>query len=174
MKFGSFALLLIVALSGCSSAGNYDESSRPSTTPTPTADTASIAQWAGLVAERKLELDDWYEDWDDAICSSAASTEIDCNVQLTIATFLAQTNHIVIAAPSDPAAKTYLGKVPAEISSLYAETISLTEEAQTAGDAWSEAGCESGEAGDCIGLAFEFESALDSVRTKFAAWSPYL
>ena len=173
-KFAVAALISAVALSGCSSSAATTTKGTQSPTEASSAPESSVAQWAGLVAERKLELDDWYEQWDKAVCSSAASMEIDCNIQLTIASMVAETNQLVISGPSNPSANTYLGEPPSEIAALYDDTLEVAEAAQAAGKAWVDAGCETEDAGECIGLAFEFEYALDSVRTKFAAWSPYL
>lgn len=93
---------------------------------------------------------------------------------LTTASFLVQTNDIVIAGASDTSGNTYLGSVPDEISGLYSETIALTGRAVDAGSAWAEAGCGIGDEGECIGLAIDFERAIDAVQLKFEAWSPYL
>lgn len=165
-------LLMIVVLFGLVACA--PDPGAPNGTPEPEPATASVERWAGLVAERQLDLDDWYAGWDEAVCSSLASSEVDCNLMLTAASFIAQTNDIVIAGPSDPEAKTYLGPVPDEIADLYAETIALTGAARSAAQAWSDADCGVGVEGDCVGLAFTFESAMDKVRQKFAAWSPYL
>ncbi|WP_182491616.1 hypothetical protein [Microcella alkalica] len=135
---------------------------------------ASVERWASLVAERKADLDDWYQGWDEATCSGLASAAVDCNLMLSSASFIAQTNDIVVAGASFEEGNTYLGAVPDEIADLYSDTIALTGAAVEAGAAWTDAGCGIGDEGDCIGLAVEFERAMDAVKSKFEAWSPYL
>lgn len=174
----ALAVASTLLLVGCSP--QVEEASGPAATDSPSiaassaAPEASVARWAGLIAERKAELDDWYAGWDDATCSALASAAVDCNLMLTTASFLVQTNDIVIAGASDTSGNTYLGSVPDEISGLYSETIALTGRAVDAGSAWAEAGCGIGDEGECIGLAIDFERAIDAVQLKFEAWSPYL
>lgn len=176
----SLAVALLLGLAGCASISSDAEepTSTPNVVPTPAqeepAATASVERWAGLVAERKLDTEGWFDDWNDALCSGLSSAAPDCNIMLSSASFIARTNDIVIAGASNPAGNTYLGEVPAEIADLYAETISLTASAVAAGDAWSDADCRIGTEGDCLRLATDFIRAMDNVRLKFAAWSPYL
>ena len=165
----AIAAVALIALAGCSAAPAPAETS----TATPAPDTASVERWAGLVAERQFETDDWLEDWDDRGCSGLQIANPACNVTLTSAAFIAQTTHLVIAGPSDPAARTYLGEVPAEIDDLYAATIKVTQEADDAATAWLDAKCADGRE-ECVKIAIDLERAIDATRTKFAAWSPYL
>jgi hypothetical protein len=162
---------LLLLLGGC--AASPPETSPASPEPVD-GDSTTVAQWASLVAEQQLELNDWYDKWEENSCSALSLDYLPCSIQLTSGSYIAQTNHIVIWGPSDPASKTYIGEPPAEIARLYADTIAATEAAYDAGVAWGDEGCSLDVTDACIDIAVELERGLEATRSKFAAWEPYL
>lgn len=172
------AALLLLIVTGCASTPASDtapEASIPSPSVTEPAATASVARWAGVVAEQQVTLDDWYQSWDDANCSSLAIEAWECGTSIMTGSYIAQTIHLSVSGSSNTASTDYLGAVPADIADLYAETVALTDEALVAAETWRASTCNTDAAGTgCVTLAFTLENALSAVDTKFAAWSPYL
>ena len=168
--------LLVLAMTGCSSVPTSSEILEETPSPTASASSeVSVERWAGIVAEQQLTLDDWSQKWDGNSCSALSIEFPLCGAALLSGSYISQTMHITIWGPTVRGGNTYLGTVPAEIEDLYAETIELTEEAKVAGEAWQASTCSADASGEgCTSLAFTLENALGAVKTKFAAWAPYL
>jgi hypothetical protein len=165
-----------VAISGC--AGNATAEAKPSASPTEvTEEDSTTAQWASLISRQSAEWEEWKASWDEAGCSSitaAMPDGITCRISLLSATFMTQTTSIEYELATGPGKKGYIAeRPPAEIESLYDETVAAAEAAQVAGAAWDDAGCAT-DGADCAGLAFTFESAIDDLLGQFAAWEPYM
>jgi hypothetical protein len=174
---GPVAALLLVA--GCS--GSPDDAPQASESPsadpgaTPAdaeelADTATVEQWASVIAEQQLSVDEAQESWDDATCSPsvAADGAADCVAYLTVMGLTASTAAITIGGAADPDSPTYIGDPPEEIADLVAATIADAEAAAAASE---DVDCFEG---DCLSDALEFHDAWNDLRGDLAAWTPYL
>jgi hypothetical protein len=166
------AVIAILALSGCSAGSNAAGAiSSPSPSPTKDGD-RTLSQWASVVAEQTAYLAAWKQKWDADLCSAASG--FNCSLQTLSGTFVATTVNVSLKIPeSKTAIKGYIGTPPSEIRSLYADTRRLAQAADDAGAAWV-ASCNAKTAPECATLLFKFSSAVDSLETKFTAWSPYL
>lgn len=175
-RFSSLAAVVVLAgaLVACSS-GEPTPAADEETTPTQEAST--VEQWASVVAVQQAEWADWQQGWDDATCSSLAASDgaIDCSIMLTTAVFMTQTTKIETSAATTPSAGQFIAEEPpAEVAELWAETTEAAAVAADAGAAWDDAGCGTSSSTDCIGLAFDFGSAIDDLQSSFTAWTPYL
>lgn len=167
------ALLLAVGLAGC---GAEPEASAP--TAEPEGDSSPVAaaekqgptteQWASLVAERKHQIDEVQQSWDDANCSASVidtGVEPICDAILVTMSYAAGTTTTVLGGAVNPESDTYLGEPPAEIDALYFDTFDAADAVYVAYDDWSE-----WEAATPLDITWAWED----LRQQFAAWSPYL
>jgi len=167
----------VVLLSGCSA-------SEPSTAPTPTPseqqveETSTVAQWASLIAQQKATWEEWEADWDAASCSgivAGSESGAMCRIRMMSAMYQAQTTAIEYELATGPGKKGFIAEQPpAEIASLFAETVDASAAARDAGMAWDAAGCTTSAAGDCPTLSVTFDRAIGDLMSEFDAWAPYL
>lgn|GEM_PF-5986866 len=181
-------ITLVIALSatiglltGCTNTTDPGRA-QPSASPSPesTADNgdSTVEQWASLIAAQRADWDGWHDDWDEMRCSSIeANLEggLLCNMKLLSASFMAQTTAIEYEIATTPGRPDFIAEEPPrEISRLFERTVVTSADLREAADAWTAAGCDSGPSDGCGGLAFNFESAIDDLRSEYSAWSPYL
>lgn len=170
------ALMLALALGGCAAQPQESETSAP--TPIATEEASTVAQWASLIAKQQAGWDEWQGKWDAARCSSITAgmpDGITCRLMLLSASFAASTTAIEYQLATGEGKKGFIAaEPPEEISNLFDSTVAAATAADEAGKAFVEAGCDTEAATDCAGLAFTFESALDDLRSEFAAWRPYM
>lgn len=157
---------IALLLTGCASPG------KPAPTETPQAAQSghSVQQWASSIAKQKVMLDKWEANWAADSCSADGTPALPCGMDLLGGTMNADTIKIylgMMTLPND------LGKPPAEISSLFAETVAASDKASTTGKAWV-ATCNAQTTDQCASLAFQFTTAMDELSTEFTGWSPYL
>lgn len=173
------AAALVVVLTGCGTRTNEggDPASTTTEAPSPTpsdagGDTATVEEWASLIAVEKDRVDEATQGWEDAVCSSAVvdAGAPDCSALMTSMSFVADTTAIIVTGAGDSTSPTYLGVVPDELTDLVAETRATADAASTAGQE-AIGGCP-GE--DCVGVAFRFSMAFEDLRTSLVAWAPYL
>jgi hypothetical protein len=140
---------------------------------TPTPDTATVSQWASLVAPYARE-------WHDLV----DTVEEDCRRPATVvvchlgymnlslrADIIATTLTGVISVPGHP---DYLGEPPAEISRLVERTIEAAEGVEPAHGAYSATGCRDPYADECRAEASAMRSAVRELTAAYDAWAPYL
>ena len=180
MKYPLIGASLVIAslgmlLTGCASTVAETAEAPRLRAPTPAASSEPANAWAGVVAEQQVALQAWSDGWADTSCSAAAVAGAECRAMFQTGAEVSESIALAIEWASLSDSETYLGEIPADIADLYGETIAVTGTAKLAGDAWRTSDCNTdGSAAECIGLATDVERAMDDVRSKFAAWSPYL
>jgi hypothetical protein len=180
MHFPKQARLLAAALAvgaatlltGCSAAAPQAAAAAQEKTPTPTPTTVDLRPWVALINKQKSDYADWKSDWDGRTCSALATGAVDCNAELTAATFIAQTISLNLTGATRSSSPTYKGEVPAEVGQLYGETKRHAADAAAIGEKWSDKCVASGST-TCLGKAFKFEQAFEQLEDDWAAWEAY-
>lgn len=171
--------LAALMLAGCSSAVESEPAAEAEPTVEAPAEerTSTVAQWASLIAQQQAGWEDWEDKWDDAQCSSIEATlesGLICRIQLLSASAKSQTTSIEYELATTPGKKGFIAEEPPEeVSSLFNSTAGAANAAQSAGEAWTDAGCDNSLTDGCGGLAFNFQSAVEDLLSEFDAWAPY-
>ncbi len=142
--------------------------------PSTTEETASVEQWASVIAEQRNSYDDTDQSWEDATCSSLAAVDgaVDCQAMMMSMGLVAATANVTISGATNPDGPAYIGKPPAEIRTLLIDTLTA---AMIAEDAFTPVDMDCFDEGiECAGEASEAERAWDTLGDKYAAWDPYL
>lgn len=164
-------------LAGCS-AGVTSAQPEATSTPTPTKEASTVAQWASLIAQQKAEWDEWSDTWEENSCSgvtASSSAGLLCRLQLTSATFIAETTTIEHQLAVTPGKKGFIAtEPPAEVASLFEQTKAAAESVKDSADAWDAGGCSSSTAGDCASLSVTFDRSIGSLAKAFVGWTPYM
>jgi uncharacterized protein YceK len=164
-------LVALVTLVGCSSGASKPKATTVarSTSASPSASTASVAQWGSMVATRQTPV------------LAQAAKIADCPIEdvpgdltcglgkltfaLTVETFGVYFSN---ASHADS-----LGPPPSEVSALVVETQSVVDGMKVADDA-RQAACVTKTAGtNCPTAMMAWESAKDSVLSTLNGWKPY-
>jgi hypothetical protein len=167
----------VVSLAGCaaSSAENASESASAvataAPTPTPVEQAATVNEWASLVAQEQLRLDDALQPWDEHSCSALSLEDPLCSAYLVVLQMTTGTSETVLGGAADPGALTYLGTAPDEVADRVADLVTTVKSVSTSGVA-ATAACPEGDT--CISLAAEFTRGIDTLRAAYAGWEPYL
>ena len=157
-------------LAGC--ATSPAPAAVPKPAPSPSDSSASVQQWASIVAEEQAELAKWRDQWNADNCKLAAVDDLTCSIETLTGTFVVQTVSTKLKIPTTAKSTGFIGTPPKEIRGLYGDTQTMAEGAVTAGKAWSD-GCSKTASDECLQLVFEFDTAVEKLETKFAAWAPY-
>lgn len=140
--------------------------------PAPTEESASVEQWASLVARERNAYDDVQEPWEEAICSptTAARGAVDCQAMMLTMGLVGDTASITFWEATDPGAEAYMGVPPLEIAELVTNTAIAADEVSGMGidvdmDCF---------ASDCVSEAFDLHRAWSALGEMYSAWEPYL
>lgn len=179
-------IVLVLTLAACG-GGSDDTGSTTSTTKpaatTTTIETATISQYASIVAEDQAELLAKIDEADGCV---GLYEPYACSISASLAAFTAQLTaqslHIRLTAADDdkPNNGHYIGAVPEEIEKLVADTISAADEVATTVQAFSDASCAAQPgapatpAANCSDLASAAWLALGRLENEMRAWGPYL
>jgi hypothetical protein len=164
-------VVVVLAVAGCAAE---PEAAPPSSTPTPSATASTtIAQWASVVAEQEAYLTDWHDKWIDDECPLASEEDIICDTETYSGTLVVGTVALSLEAAAKPSAPVYIGEPHPEIAGLYADTERAADLADEAGTIWNDC-TDADPAEGCFSERLDFSSAVDTLKTKFAAWGPYL
>lgn len=165
-----FVVLLAGLLAGCAggsapSAGS--SSTSPSATPSATGTTASVGQYAGIIAGYREDVARDAETLKGCVIDSADTT---CEITLLTVSVMSEglSTELEGASVDGPNNGLYIGAPPAEIARLLEKTQSASLDVKTMADAYliCKSACRD-----------EFAQAYFSVtrlETKFDAWEPYL
>jgi hypothetical protein len=178
-------LLLAVLLAGCTPSPAATTTSPPAQTPTPTASasstrtTATVAQYASLVAKNKADyvkqIDTLLDSKRCALTSPGhvdVSGSIVCGAGIFIVGMQADTLSLTLNGAMDPTKpKVFIGEPPAEIKPLITETTSASDKVKTASQASSD--CATADGDGCTKKLFDLYLALTGMRSQFEAWKPY-
>jgi ABC-type phosphate transport system substrate-binding protein len=176
MRRTTISIVAALATVGCSASNeNAAPDPTPSTVPTTAAaDTATVEQWASLVAPFARE-------WNDQV----EQTEDDCLDPLTLFACTAgyyilganAARYVIIleGAQDIPDVDHYLGEPPAEIADLIDDTVETAEAVDPAVTTWQETGCDDPLSLDCgVVESLTMDMAVGDLTEAFDAWAPYL
>lgn len=171
------AAVVVTLAAGC--GGSEDGAADPATATT-TALTATVSQYASIVAEHRPELAERLSASSRCLLllSGERCHEFDYIAMAGIETFAARLGAALTSA-SAPSAESYIGAPPDEIADLVERTIDATDAAADAFTAWSDGNCaipntERTPASDCTARGAQASFAGSDVEDAFAAWEPYL
>lgn len=175
-RLSALVACTLLLTAACSSA----DTAQPPPAATPTAEVtaeakpartdSTVEEWASVVAQQKVAVDDAQKEWSDAMCSSLAAHDgaTDCIIRLSTMGTIASTVAITLRGAKDPASPAYIGDPPSEVAPLLGDTITAAAVAEQLG---AEVACPGEE---CVSTAFAMEQAWDELRSQFAAWEPYM
>jgi len=166
----------ILALAGCGDNAAPEEpeptgSAAPVASPTP--ETATVQQWASLIAPLARNWRDLAAEQDEVCLDPQTVTA--CH--LNYLNFKIQSETIILVidgAAHNPNHPDYLGEPPAEIQRLVEDTLEAAEQVTPAWEAYDATGCGDPFADSCRGEGFRMRMAVDNVTRVFDAWEPYL
>lgn len=167
----TLAALALAAVAACGG----DQPSSPETTasPTPTAATATVSQYASLIAP-------YERDWREQIATveddcRRIDTLLACSLGYMTLGTLAETVHLVLSGAVDnPDSPNYLGEPPAEIARLIGQTLEAAESVPGAVEAWQDSDCVDPLADECLGESLALRRAFGDLTAAYDSWRPYL
>lgn len=176
MRRTTIAMVAALAVAGCN-APNEDTDADPTATAAATtaaAETATVEQWASLVAAHEREWRDQAEGVEENCLDPA--TLIACTLGYHTLSIQAQTIEIVMdGAVNSPDVDHYLGDPPAEVSDLVGNMIEAAAAVEPAVTDWQDTGCDDPLSLECgVVESLAMDSAVDDMTQAFDAWAPYL
>ncbi len=160
-------VLLVLLLSACGGSGTTTADTPEATSsPTPTKQTATIEQYASIIAENRRDVDETMMQLEE--CSiDAIST---CGFVALSASTRAEIVALQLNGASDPKSLKYVGDPPAEVAPLVDDTVSAAENVTRAFETYEVCGAPAECPTELFKVAMEFESLQESMD----AWGPYL
>lgn len=198
MRWKSIAVGVVIASSALASCGQSpstatatssltapSSSSAQPTQPTQTNEattdaipSATVAQFASIVAKSRPDLDEMLEtlsgpdcDWFSPGAVDVKSQSIVCSAGLTTVGLQAQTLSVSLVGASKEGVPAYVGSVPAELTSIVADTTAAADVLGAASDKARD--CVYDAKPGCEAKLLEFRRGISSLRSQLAAWSPY-
>lgn len=181
------ASVLLASLSACGSdsageppgqaASASTAAPTESTTPTPEVDTATVEQYASIVAKNqdlKKQIGTMSDcDWLGSGSLDADPASIVCQAGVLTLSFQAGTLSTSLKSAQKPGVPAFIGSPPAEIEALVADTVSASDALEKAAAAANKAGCEQTAAGKCAALRIDVMQAMGDLERELYAWEPY-
>jgi hypothetical protein len=170
------AALLIASCSSCAESGQQNgrdgDAEKAATVPTTTeTPTATIEQFASIVAEHK-------GDWDEVADRTKANCLDPATVPACVLGYMtlgikADTIHLVLTGAHEAGNPTYIGEPPAEIEDLLTATETAASKVNPAVGAFRKAGCTDPMEPACLSQYMAMDSAVDELSRKLDAWTAY-
>jgi hypothetical protein len=136
------------------------------------APTASVEDFAAVVAEHHADWDKTVTDLE-ALCLDPATVPA-CHLTYMTVSLKAETIRLALSTVHKPDAPGYVGAPPEEIEDLLTETESAADAASVAAnDLVEAAGCDDPFADTCIEQRFAADGAIDDLSGKLDAWTAY-
>jgi hypothetical protein len=169
-------LAVALTAAGCNASSTSDDSEpTASTIPTSSAaETATVEQWASLIATHERDWRDQAETVEENCLDPA--TLFACTLGYQTLSLKAQTIEIMVdGAATNPDSDNYLGEPSAEVSDLVGNLIEAAGAVEPAVTAWQETGCEDPLSLDCgVVESLEMDRAVGDLTQAFDSWAPYL
>lgn len=165
-----------VLLTGCGGAPTAAPTPMP--TAIPTVQTATVAQYASLVAREKSDFVatiDKLLDSDTCALTSPGRVEVNspglCNAYAVTAGLQAMTLSVTLTGAKNPDAQMYVGEPPQEIKPLVTSAVTAADQVSATQEAAQE--CFTSNGDGCTTKLFDFYRALTDMRSEFNAWNAY-
>ena len=180
--------VLLVALSACGSNSTTDDSPdqavsdstqtpTEATSATPEEDTATVEQYASIVAKNqdlKKQIGTMSDcDWLGSGALDADPASIVCQAGVLTLSFQAETLSTSLKSAQKPGVPAFIGPPPDEIEPLVADTVSASDALAKSASAANKAGCEQSAAGKCTALRVDVMQAMSDLKRELYAWEPY-
>jgi hypothetical protein len=172
---GALGFLLLAVITAC--GGSSDEPSKSAASAvsspvatasaSPTVKTATIGQYASIVAEQRAAISERAKELEGCVLDAS---DFVCKAGVLSASLEAQTLDIKLesAGVDGPGNQVFIGAPPDEIAALVAETRAAAKALQAKADLASE--CK----GKCISEFADASFAASDLNDKLAGWEPYL
>ena len=164
------AALALTAAAGCTSTATPDAAQTPpspsasaSATTSPTAATATVEQYASIVASVERDLR-----------QAAKSTECEPTVPACALTMLSIQPTAGLLARELQAAPDEIGYPPAEIAALVSDTAAKAREFEKAGEKMQRVCSDRPASVGCLSQQIEAGISWGSLESTLDAWGPYL
>lgn len=165
-----------VLLTGC--GGGPAAAPTPTPTASPTGKTATVAQYASLVAREKSDnVATINKLLDSNTCALTSPGRVEvrspglCSAYAVTAGLQAMTLSVMLTGAKNPDAQMYVGEPPQEIKPLVASAVAAADKVSTTQTAAQD--CFTSSTDGCTTKLFDFYRALTDLRSEFNAWNAY-
>lgn len=162
-----------------STSSSSISSSSEAASATSTGQTASVQQYASLVAQQKPDLLDYIDqltggdcDWTSPGSVSVDPSSVTCWVVPLTVSYSASTLSLKLKGAQKPGVPAYIGAVPDELKGIVEDTIAAADKLDP-DKATAVQNCVKTAGPDCTTTLFDFQYNLRELKSQLAAWSPY-
>lgn len=146
---------------------------------TPPEQTATVEQYASIIAKQKPDLTKYLDELTGPDCdwTSPGSVQVDpqligCWTYPLTLSYAASTLSLSLTGAQKQGVPAYIGAVPPELKGIVADTIAAADKF-TPDSANTIQACVKAAGTDCATTLFDFSYNMKQLRDQLAAWSPY-